>query len=69
MLQRGWRIEYSAASDSFTGDPNIILTNYILIYYCSLPGYLRRFLHSEKTLDALDNPQYSGSSGELENSD
>ena len=21
MLQQGWRVEYSAASDSFTGDP------------------------------------------------
>ena len=30
MLQRGWRIEYSAASDSFTGEPGIIITNLTL---------------------------------------
>ena len=66
MLQRGWRIEYSAASDSFTGklSPD---SSGITLALLSLSGYFRWFLHPEETVDALHHPQYYGSSGELEN--
>ena len=68
MLQRGWRIEYSAASDSFTGKLyHQLVSSGITLALLSLSGYFRRFLHPEETVDALHHPQYHGSSGELEN--
>ena len=66
MLQRGWRIEYSAASDSFTGKSTLILTSTLHFLPVSLSRNFRQFLHSEKALDALNYPQHFGSPGKLE---
>ena len=61
MLQQGWRVEYSAASDAFTGRFKELYHSLMAIQslsVCSLSRRIQRVLQPAAPMDALDHSKH-----------